>query len=154
MATVIDQNTAGDDGVGIHSHTQIQDQDQAQTRAVDVGVNLNIDVNALIRDIANTVNSLVNGNADREAFVKTLLETVISSTRGQHNVMIFNMRQGFDFNPDRSRSWFTSQSYQGILFGIWVFAGPVRFVNQGDGGWINWGFYGSFNRNGGTVDFN
>ena len=122
--------------------------------AFDVGLNLNIDVNALINSIANAINNAINGNQEREAFVKTLLETVTSSIQGNHNIMIFNMQQNFDFNPDWQWTWFDSQSYQGIQFGIWVFRGPIRFTNQGDGGWINWGFYGSFNRNGGVVDFN
>jgi hypothetical protein len=120
----------------------------------DVGINLDIDVNARITSITDAINAAINGNQEREAFVKTLLETVTSNINGSHNIMIFNMQQGFDFNPDWQWTWFTSDSYQGIVFGIWVFRGPTQFVNQGDGGWINWGFYGSFNRDGGTVVFN
>ena len=129
-------------------------QKSAEDSGVDVGVDLDIDVNALINSIVGWVNDAIHGNAEREAFVKTMLETVTSSISGKHNIMIFNMQQGFGFNPDWTSTWFTSQNYQGIQFGIWVFRGPVQFVNQGDGGWINWGFFGSFNRNGGTVDFN
>lgn len=116
---------------------------------VDASVNLNIDVNALIEAIGNAINS----NHQREAFVKTALETVTSQIRGSHNIMVFNMQQGFEFDPDWNWTWFTSRSFQKILYGIWVFRGPVRFVNKGDGGWINWGFYGAFQRNRGTLDF-
>lgn len=139
------------------SKIRMDAQTTAQEKAAaefDVGLNLNIDVNALINSIADAINNAIHGNQERGAFVKTLLETVTNSVRGSHNIMIFNMQQNFDFNPDWQWTWFSSQSYQGIQFGIWVFRGPIRFVNQGDGGWINWGFYGSFNRNGNTVDFN
>jgi hypothetical protein len=129
-------------------------QKSAEDSGVDVGVDLSIDVNALINSVVGWVNDAIHGNAERQAFVQTMLQTVTSSISGKHNIMIFNMQQGFTFNPDWSSTWFTSQNYQGIQFGIWVFRGPVQFVNQGDGGWINWGFFGSFNRNGGTLDFN
>jgi hypothetical protein len=129
-------------------------QESVRDSGVDVGVNLNIDINALINSIAGAIDNAIHGNQERSAFVQTLLETVTSNIRGSHNIMVFNMQQGFGFNPDWNSTWFSSQNYQGIQFGIWVFRGPVQFVNQGDGGWINWGFFGSFNRNGGTVDFN
>jgi hypothetical protein len=132
---------------------QMNAQSGVEASGVDVGVNLNIDINALIGSIANAIADAIHQNAQREAFVKTLLETVTSSIGGSHNIMIFNMQQGFEFNPDWSSTWFTSETYAGIQFGIWVFRGPVQFVNQGDGGWINWGFFGVFDRNGGVADF-
>ena len=120
-----------------------------ETKGFGGSVNLNIDVNQLL----SSIGSALNGVNEREAFVRTLLETVISYTRGRWNVMVFNMQQSFDFNPDYEWTWFDSRTCNGIQYGFWVFRGPVRFVNQGDGGWINWGFYGLFNRDGGIVDF-
>lgn len=50
--------------------------------------------------------------------------------------------------------YYDSVEYDGITFGIWVFEDGT-FVNNGDGGYINWTFVGSFDREegSGTVDF-
>lgn len=143
------------DDVGTYAPLPNLDQSTSQPSAnsvassVDGSVNLNIDVNALIGLIVNAINS----SSDRGAFTRSSLEKLISGTRGQHNIMVYNMHQDYDFNPNREWSWYTDQVFQGIRYGFWVFRGPVRFVNKGDGGWINWAFFGNFNRNGNTVDF-
>ncbi|MFF8104411.1 RICIN domain-containing protein [Streptomyces sp. NPDC016640] len=105
----------------------------------------------------------------REGFVKGLLEMLTNHTGGNYNIMIFDVKgknafgdpwfvnhytenlrdvvfQGdIDYNDATSRE---DQTYH-----IWVFSGGGSFTNQGDGGWINWGFYGLWDRNGSTVNF-
>jgi len=71
---------------------------------------------------------------------------------GSYYVMVFNLRQGYVFNPNPGSSYYRSANYGGITYGIWAFRGPVVFQNLGDGGWINWGFYGG-ERNNHTVTF-
>lgn len=38
------------------------------------------------------------------------------------------------------------------IYGIWAFENG-EFTNKGDGGWINWAFKGSFDRDGSHVKF-
>ena len=67
--------------------------------------------------------------------------------------MIFNRSIEDEFNPDWEKTSYGESMYAGIRYGAWVFCGGHKFVNKGDGGWINWGFYGRFDRDGNTVYF-
>jgi hypothetical protein len=113
-----------------------------------------LDLNKTVSDIAGTISSVNN----REAWVKTLMETVVSKTQGRWNVMVFNMQQSFVFNPPPGAFKFTQATFKGglggnITYGVWVFHSATTFQNKGDGGFINWAFYGVWTRNGGTVAF-
>ncbi len=116
---------------------------------VGASVNVNIDVLGIINAVVNAIND----KRDREAFVKSLLDQLTSQTNGQANIMIFNRQQNCDFNPDYTRASYGQAGFNDVIYGAWVFCGGEKFVNQGDGGWINWGFYGVFDRNDKTVQF-
>ncbi|GAA3393782.1 hypothetical protein [Streptomyces roseoviridis] len=105
----------------------------------------------------------------RENFVKGLLEMLTLHTGGNYNIMIFDIKGKNAFGDP----WFVNhytQNLQDVAFQgdveyhdetsredqtyrIWIFSGGGSFTNHGDGGWINWGFYGLWDRNGSTVDF-
>jgi len=109
----------------------------------------NLDINKAVGDIIGTVNA----ERDRGAWVRSLLEQMKSKTQGKVSIMVFNMEQPFDFNPP-GKVQFTKVTFNGrITYGIWVFHSAAVFKNKGDGGFINWAFYGVFNRRGGTVTF-
>ncbi|KAJ3361150.1 hypothetical protein GGF32_007705 [Allomyces javanicus] len=40
-----------------------------------------------------------------------------------------------------------------VPFNIYIARGAMKAKNRGDGGWINWGMSGDFDRNGKTVTF-
>jgi hypothetical protein len=112
------------------------------------------DLNKAIDEIVNALNAEKN----REAWVKAVLEQTRSRTKGKVNVMVFNMQQKFEFNPPNGTFKFKQATFDGglggkITYGVWVFHSPAVFKNKGDGGFINWAFYGSFTRDGGTVTF-
>jgi hypothetical protein len=114
----------------------------------------NLDLNKAVNDIASTITS----QRDRGAWVRALLEQLKSQTQGRLNIVVFNMQQGFDFNPPPGTFKFTQATFDGglsgkITYGIWAFSSGVTFTNKGDGGFINWAFYGVFTRNGGVVTF-
>ncbi len=136
-------------GVGVVTASVLGGGGARSTQA-QVQVQIPVDPLAIGQAIAGAVQA-ANG---REAFVKDTLERMVSQTRGQYNVMVFNLGQGFEFNPDFSKTYYTSVNYNGTIYGIWIFRGPVHFQNKGDGGWINWGMYGSFQRDGNSVQFN
>jgi hypothetical protein len=122
------------------------DVNSFQAMGANVNLNFNVDLNKIFE-------GLINGDRERGAFVKSLLDTIASATNGAANIMIFNRQQDCDFNPDYRRAIYAEKDYKGILYGAWAFCGGERFVNKGDGGWINWGFYGDWDRDGNTVQF-
>ncbi|MFD3536768.1 RICIN domain-containing protein [Streptomyces sp. NPDC058664] len=105
----------------------------------------------------------------REGFVKGLLEMLTNHTGGNYNIMIFDVKgknafgdpwfvnhytenlQDVAFRGDIDYNDATSREDQ--TYRIWIFSGGGSFTNHGDGGWINWGFYGLWDRSGSTVDF-
>jgi hypothetical protein len=117
-------------------------------------VNVKIDLNKTVDDISKTIGAAKN----REAWVRGLQEKLIAKYGKDHNIMIFNMQQGWDFNPPPGTYKFYRKTFDGGLlgqidYGIWVFRSAGVFKNKGDGGYINWAFYGDTTRNGGTVTF-
>ncbi|KAI3433377.1 hypothetical protein D9Q98_003194 [Chlorella vulgaris] len=62
------------------------------------------------------------------------------------NVMVFNLQQGHQFDASNDDiQYFDSITCDGITFGVWAFCSGT-FTNEGDGGYINWAFRGSFTR--------
>jgi hypothetical protein len=126
-------------------------ENMASGSPFSVGVNVELNPLEIGQAIANAVNTANN----REAVVKNAVNTAWFQGRGKYNVMVFNLRQNYywQVQPDASRTAYGSFNYGGITFGVWMFKGEATFQSQGDGGWINWGFYGAFDRNGGNVKF-
>jgi hypothetical protein len=117
-------------------------------------LDVTLDLNKIVDEVAGTITA----NRNREAWVKALLERTASRTGGKYNVMVFNMQQNYDFNPPAGTFKFAQATFKGgltgnITYGVWVFTSAATFTNRGDGGYINWAFYGSFQRNGGAVAF-
>lgn len=114
-----------------------------------MSVGLNVNVDAL--GVAQAISDAVHSDQDRGAFVKNLMESTYYSAGQQYNVMVFNLGQDYQeqFNGVQ---FYGSVMYQNLTFGIWAFESG-DFTNQGDGGWINWAFKGSFSRDGNTVHF-
>ncbi|MER7623010.1 RICIN domain-containing protein [Streptomyces sp. NPDC126503] len=105
----------------------------------------------------------------RENFVKGLLEMLTNHTGGHYNIMIFDIKGKNAFGDPWFVNHYTQNlrdvAFQGDVeyhdetsredqtYRIWIFSGGGSFTNHGDGGWINWGFYGLWDRNGSTIDF-
>ncbi|MFF5448014.1 stress protein [Streptomyces sp. NPDC012888] len=89
---------------------------------------------------------------DRGAFVQEAMNKAFDAAGGRHNVMLFNLSQNYDDRFNGTRVYANVQ-WGNIHYGLWIFESG-EFTNQGDGGWINWGFRGWFERNGGHVKFN
>ena len=117
-----------------------------------VGANVDIDVNGIVKSITDAVSSAQN----RGGFVKGALETAFNGAKRRHNVMVFNLNGGYDASGLQGVRDFHVYTYSGIPYGVWIFKSGT-FVNQGDGGFINWAFEGRFTRtgkDGKTVVFN
>lgn len=114
---------------------------------------INIDPVGIGQVIDNAVRSAKN----RDACVKGLMEAAVpEANKGGYNVMVFNMRQGYETDIRNTAVFFKQVNCDGIPYGVWIFD-TGTFTNQGDGGFINWAFYGTFKRegkDGKTVIFN
>ncbi|MBP2478470.1 hypothetical protein JOF53_007342 [Crossiella equi] len=102
--------------------------------------------------IAKIIIDAVAHAQNREGYVKSMVEGTFYEM-GQHlNVLVIKDKHPKQVNVN-------GLAFQGRAHGdgypdymIYAFeSGHV--VNQGDGGYINWGFRGWFDKNGNTVDF-
>ncbi|MFE3068921.1 stress protein [Streptomyces sp. NPDC059247] len=100
--------------------------------------------------VESAIKSIDTG--DRGTFVQQAVDKVFDAAGGQYNVMVFNLSQGYE-NGLSNIKLYANVKFGSVYYGVWIFSGGGTFKNTGDGGWINWGFKGWFNRNGGTVTF-
>lgn len=104
-------------------------------------------------EIKDMIDEAVYSSENRGGFVKGLMEAgAVQAKKGGYNVMVFNLQQDYDTDIRNTAEYFKRVEYDGIPYGIWIFE-KGTFTNKGDGGWINWGFYGNFERDGKTVTF-
>ena len=110
---------------------------------VGASASVDIDVNAL----TNTIQQAIVSAANREGVVKSMMEAAYNQTKQRYNVMVFNLNQNYDDSQLSGVKSYTNHTYSQIPFGVWIFESGT-FVNQGDGGFINWAFAGSCKRTG------
>ncbi|MFC8248571.1 hypothetical protein [Streptomyces chartreusis] len=108
----------------------------------------------------NGVEADFEDNDDRTAFTQTMANQMKAAAGPQYNAMVFNVEDqkyladlaGGPMPGDRP---FTATArYDGETYGLWVFK-EGDFANLGDGGYENWAFEGTFDReeNSGLVEF-
>ncbi|MGW5849009.1 hypothetical protein ACWFQ8_13845 [Streptomyces sp. NPDC055254] len=115
-----------------------------------VTVNVSMDQTGRGAAIADALRGIKTD--DRGAFVRDAVDKAFNAAGGRHNVMLFNLSQNYDDQFQGTRVYANVQ-WGNIHYGLWIFESG-QFTNNGDGGWINWGFVGWFERNGGHVKFN
>ena len=127
--------------------------EQAQPAAAagkSVTVNVSMDQTGRGAAIADALRGIKTD--DRGAFVRDAVDKAFNAAGGRHNVMLFNLSQNYNDQFQGTRVYANVQ-WGNIHYGLWIFESG-QFTNNGDGGWINWGFVGWFERNGGHVKFN
>jgi hypothetical protein len=87
----------------------------------------------------------------RDEFVRKAIDAAFNAIGKNHNVMLFNLSQAYEARIPTTLVYATVE-FQHIFYGLWVFD-DGEFTNKGDGGYLNWGFVGVFDRNGGHVVF-
>ncbi|AXE24273.1 stress protein [Streptomyces globosus] len=119
--------------------------------AADKSVNVNVSMDQLGRGkaIADALRSIKTD--DRGSFVQQAVDKAFDAAGGRHNVMLFNLSHNYDDRFSGTRVYANVQ-WGNIHYGLWIFESG-QFTNQGDGGWINWGFRGWFDRDGGHINF-
>ena len=145
------QNIAGmvlyprnDEGLGSIGNTASEHNTQKKgfkTRTeVRIGFSVDIDVGRLTAIILNA--KILADN--RGSFVKAALLESAYSGKGKYSVLVFNLANDFIWHdvPDFDRTIYTPMYYGPYIYGIWIFQGPAKFENRGDGGIDNWAFFG------------
>ncbi|MEV6683311.1 stress protein [Streptomyces erythrochromogenes] len=120
--------------------------------AADKSVSVTVSMDQLGRGkaIADALRGIKTDN--RGTFVQEAIDKAFKAAGSRHNVMLFNLSQNYNDQFQGTRVYANVQ-WGNIHYGLWVFESG-QFTNQGDGGWINWGFVGWYERNGGHVKFN
>lgn len=127
------------------NHQQLAEE-QVETTATNI--NINIDPVAIFDGISTIISNAQN----RGGFVKAAREHVKFESDYRLNVMVLNLSNDYDESSYSGVHYFDTFVYDGAIYGVWAFE-EGTFVNNGDGGYDNWAFYGWFDRDGGTVDF-
>ncbi|GAB0491521.1 hypothetical protein MMPV_002775 [Pyropia vietnamensis] len=108
-------------------------------------------MNAAIREVART-------SPDRGSFTRSAVSRSAGIRLGDgrsigsvYNVLIFNqeVKQNHALNGVVCRQAF---QFAGRTYVLWIFR-DGWFHNEGDGGYINWAFIGSYDKSGGFVQF-
>ena len=119
--------------------------------AQDVGASANLNVDVDVNALTNTITQAISSAANRNGVVKQIMNAAYYQTNQRYNVMVFNLNQNYDASGLVGVKYYKNVTYDptnsNIPFGVWVFESGT-FVNQGDGGYINWCFGGSFKRSG------
>lgn len=99
---------------------------------------------------------------DRAGFTQTMVDRLKDASGGQYNAMVFNVEdQGYIADltggpAEGDKPFMAKANYDGEEYGVYVFK-EGNFRNLGDGGYENWAFTGSFERQpgwgAGEVDF-
>lgn len=104
-------------------------------------VSLQGDLSQLYSQISRDISMIGN----RDACVKGIMERAYSGVRQRRNVMVFNLSQNYSQNLKHAS--FNQFRCANSYYGLWTFTSG-RFINKGDGGYINWSFAGNFRRTG------
>lgn len=111
-------------------------------------ISINVEIDPL--QIAEAIKNAVNDKADRTSFVNDLMESTFQAAGRNHNVMVFNLAENYDYSFNEGEVvFYGSAPYGGLYFGIWAF-GEGEFTNKGDGGYINWAFRGWYDYDDGS----
>ncbi|MFD8577969.1 stress protein [Streptomyces virginiae] len=124
--------------------------DTAAAADKSVSVSVSMDQLGHGKAIADALRAIKTDN--RGTFVQEAVDKAFKAAGSRHNVMLFNLSQNYNDQFQGTRVYANVQ-WGNIHYGLWVFESG-QFSNQGDGGWINWGFVGWYERNGGHVKFN
>jgi hypothetical protein len=110
-----------------------------------------------LKEKAESAMHRIHISEDAGTTMCSALDELYEAFDKKYNVMIFK-RQG---NNDHERSFY-GVAFSGTLsirggfhsatYNVWIF-NRGTFRNKADGGWINWGFKGNFNRNDKFVEF-
>jgi hypothetical protein len=133
------------------SNTSVSQEEKSQKIMMAQRASANLDVSVDVLGITNLIISSIKSSRDRGGFVKNVMNTAFYGSEQRYNVMVFNLSQNYR-QSFRGVKFYGSAVYDGVTFGIWVFE-DGEFLNQGDGGWINWAFSGWFDRNDKYVRF-
>ncbi|MEU4359889.1 stress protein [Streptomyces virginiae] len=130
--------------------TSAAEPDAAAAADKSVSVSVSMDQLGHGKAIADALRAIKTD--DRGTFVQEAVDKAFKAAGGRHNVMLFNLSQNYNDQFQGTRVYANVQ-WGNIHYGLWIFESG-QFTNQGDGGWINWGFVGWYERNGGHVKFN
>ncbi len=98
-------------------------------------------------DLGVQINQLIVQNQNRGGFVKQTSEVAYGLYKQRYNVMVFNTSQNYDASGLKGVIKRLATNYQGVPYVVFIFKSGT-FVNQGDGGFINWAFQGNWKRSG------
>ncbi|MFB7025533.1 MULTISPECIES: stress protein [unclassified Streptomyces] len=122
-----------------------------KTQGFAVAVEVIVAVAGIAEKIYNITVDALARKQNRDGYVKSLMEGNFYEHNQRYNVMVINDANRYSMNLQGIVSNVKVTSDYGT-YRVIVFESGT-FTNHGDGGWINWGFKGWFDRNGGSVTF-
>jgi len=112
-------------------------------------VSVHLDDGANGPAVAGAITDIEEDN--RGEFVRQAVDAAHREAGGQYDVVLMNLSQGYEERLEGKRLY-ANVRWGAINYGLWI-AESGQFTNTGDGGYINWGFKGVFDRDGNTITF-
>ncbi|GAA1774241.1 hypothetical protein [Streptomonospora arabica] len=112
-------------------------------------VTVHLDDGANGFEVGRAISAINEDN--RGEFVRRAVDEAFEASGGRYNVILMNLSQGYEERLE-SKRLYANVRWGSINYGLWI-AEAGEFTNTGDGGYINWGFRGWFDREGNTVRF-
>jgi hypothetical protein len=114
--------------------------------AVNTSVSPEIPVTVDPVAIGDAIAKATKSAANRDGFVRDVSYQAFYNAGGQqYNVVVMNLSQDHDPSGLRGVVGYSDATYDGVVYGVWIFE-EGTFVNNGDGGYINWAAYGLIDR--------
>ncbi|EFG46475.1 hypothetical protein HMPREF0183_2197 [Brevibacterium mcbrellneri ATCC 49030] len=105
-------------------------------------VNVNFDPVAIVDSIV----AAVNDQDDRSGAVKAATEVGYYSKDNPDRMSVAVVNKNQDIQVSGEIADAKNIDIKGGNYVIYWFSGPGQVVNNGDGGWLNWGTYGNIER--------
>ena len=92
---------------------------------------------------------------NRPSFVKDALFKSMYLGKGNCSVLVFNLKQKHKWHdePAIRDTIYTSTTYGGNIYAVWIFRHTAKFENLGPQTPENWAYYGRIKREGGNITF-
>lgn len=139
-------------GAAVPAHAAESATAPSSAQKVDGGGNVNVNLDPVA--IVNAVKDAVNDQKDRGGAVRAALDVGFYNDANPDRLTVAVINKNQDINAEGDIAHAEPVDIKGGSYVIYWFKGPGKIVNNGDGGWINWGAKGAIDRQDNVMHIN
>ena len=120
--------------------------------SASVGGNVNVNLDPVA--IGNAIKEAVNNQSDRGGAVQAALDVGYYSAGNPDRLTVAVVNKNQDIQVEGEIADAQSIDIKDGNYVIYLFSGPGKVTNNGDGGWLNWGVFGNIDRQDNVIHVN